>query len=1113
MSDFLRKDIPGAKLPDTKRECPQCGLVLAGGESKCPRCGVPLSAEEALLECPECGALLPKDWKSCNRCGYNLIEPRAPAPRPSHPAPPSPVSVRAATLSVPVSVTKSVDEMPSPKPVQPEPPVAEKVTEAVTKPGAIRASTTGFVNGRGAVNGTGLVNGRGAVNGTGLVNGRGAINGAGVSAGSRSEPRSPSSASRSKRLVSRWQFLALLVALVIVIPTFMYLTYSHQAAAIVIDGEFDDWTEVETFGMFQNPALDRANVTEWAVKTDASNLYFYVATQVEMMSTSSLDSFFLFVDSDGSNATGYSVSGIGADYRVELGGWNGSVETKSVSRFGAGGDDHDWNAWESYGTPTVQLNSNRMEGAAGIASLGSNAEYVLLAECEQSVQGMSYAVREGVPVLILHQEPGFSISSGIVASSASVSVMRLTLSCQGGSGEVTSIVPAVSGATLIPTLEGTISLSKGSSRTINVMVNTANEATETLMTASLDSSGVSSTFDSVVVTGGPVKAYVGSAPAAIHIDGAFADWAGLTSVDDDPNPIADPNIDMQSVGAVNTTQTSYFYIGVEGEICGGSFVPALLTKPTGSGGGTVIPTKKTGEDILRIYVDADLSEGTGSVVTSASKTIGADYMIELLGLDGVITSKAVRRFDSGGWTVTTGAIDAANDRSRLELGVASAAISGASSIDFVIETTNWRGLSDIATSTPHGTRTQASDVRGWIIDDTIASADATAASCQRKLFYDGTSFWSVYVDGSNTVARYSTDGITWTAYGQVFKTAGVIKASIWYDSANRIVYAVGSTTTANRNVCLQRGTVDPSTHSISWTAADRVLTVSSFNTGSKNTYISKDASGYIWLMATNCTGFLPTRYDLSVFRSSAPDSVLGTWSPAGSMGISTPQATSKGCLVPAGSGSNMWAVYVYMGTVASREYAGAWSAETVLCTPTAGASNTEDAPPSAVVDSKGVVHVVYGDDHEQPTGTSKPHIFYRYNAGTGWSAQVAVSSSAQNEGFRYPTVSLDSSTGNIYVFWYSLQTFMVMAKRNVSGTWSALTLNPQTADAKGYLTSIYSVAGEGHICYLWTQNTTAPIHVIFDKIPEFSEVVLPVLGIALLLAIATGPDRRRRSRN
>jgi len=434
-----------------------------------------------------------------------------------------------------------------------------------------------------------------------------------------------------------------------------------------------------------------------------------------------------------------------------------------------------------------------------------------------------------------------------------------------------------------------------------------------------------------------------------------------------------------------------------------------------------------------------------------------------------------------------------------------AQISGSSSWDYVVETTDWNGRSDLSTSVPQGTR-------AWIIDGTTTSPDATAMSYQRKLFHDGTNFWSFYWDGTNTVYRYSANnGVTWSAALTAFKTTGVNEISIWFDQAANIVYAVGDTSDATDHVYVQRGAVAPATPAITWAGTDENPTVSSIVMDGKHTYICKDASGYLWILATNHTGTSPPRYDMSAIRSTSIDSIL-LWQWKGNMFDADVNAVNmKGSIVPAGVGSQVWAVYTYDGNMASRKYDGAaWSAETTFYVAT-NLQGTDTAPPSVVVDSRGVLHVVYGDDNEQPVGTSKPHIYYRYNQGSSWSVDLPVSGISKNDGFMWPTLSLDTSTGNLYAFWYDMQTSLIVGKKNVSGTWTALTLPGQTAFAKQHLNSIYSAPGEQYVCWQWTQNTTAPdIDVLFDKIPEFKTVILPVLFLTLLVVFGV---RRRRSKS
>ena len=112
---------------------------------------------------------------------------------------------------------------------------------------------------------------------------------------------------------------------------------------------------------------------------------------------------------------------------------------------------------------------------------------------------------------------------------------------------------------------------------------------------------------------------------------------------------------------------------------------------------------------------------------------------------------------------------------------------------------------------------------------------------------------------------------------------------------------------------------------------------------------------------------------------------------------------------------------------------------------------------------------------------------------------------------RIPTISLDTSTGDLYAFWISLDDNNIDCKKNDSEleSWSFVTLGGQNSNEKHYLTSIYSVSGESYICWQWTQNTTGNIEVIFDVIPEFEDVLAPIL---IMIAIFFVGMRKRRHR-
>jgi len=1097
IDDYLHKELPKVDMPEAKHACPFCAMELQGGEAKCPRCGIPLISESEMLECPECGAFAPQGAKACPSCGVGFEEePQVPGPPPIEEMPPAPTPERL---------------FPPTKPVEPTP---EVVT---TVPAGIPASMSeGLVNGRGAINGTGLVNGRGAVNGTGLVNGTGMTN------GTRIEGHLTPGRRGGLQVMRRWQFLAVLVALAIIIPTFIYISYSQETSPVTVDGKFGEWAHIDKYGMYQTGGSAQIAVDQWAVETDGAKLFLYVKTQGELMASSDVNSLYLFVDSDSSGTTGYRVSGIGADYLLELDGWNGSVQSSSISHYEpqSSTDQYAWSAWVKVGSLISEVSGNQLEAMADLPDAPSlNARFLLFTQ-DDIGSSVSYPAPETGGLLVVKQDQGSGIdAAGIVAQSASVSILRLTLTCEGQSGTVGSVTPMVLGASLATTFQD-IPLTIGQERVLDVLVDTSLLASGSSVTVWLTSSGISSTFAEVAIVGEPARAYVAAKPTTIQIDGAFGDWTGRTSADVDSIPVGNENVDMDAAGAVNSTDSSYFYVSVVGQMCGGSYVPMIVTKPSGGGGGgggIFTPARKTGEDVLRIYIDSDLSQTSGYLMSTPSKTIGADYMVEIKGLDGEIRSKTMMSYGSGRWNFVGGSVvDAANDLHQLEVGVLAADISGSSSWDYIVETTDWSGRRDLASSVPIGTR-------GWPVESglPLQGLDATSYPGQRKIFFDGTNHWSFYFNGANTVYRYSTNGgQTWSLGVRPFvHTTGVKFASIWYDSANGAVYVVGDKSSPGKDIWVINGTVNPATHTISWLpGGELTLAVSTFNDAAKYAYICKDASGYLWIMSSNATtGTGP--WNLSVFKSVSPGDVTA-WVNTGNMitGGYT-NAAVKGSIVPAGTGSQVWAIYTYGGNVACRMYTTSWSGQVLIQT----GSGTQNgpmflAPPSAVVDSRKVVHVVYGSCNE--SGTAKPHVMYAHNltASTAFTSGLDLDPTIpQNVGDVSPSISLDSSTGNLFAFWIRTDAsdigMTIMGKKNVSGTWTSQNFASDTTTQKRDLTSIYSSPSETYISWQWTQNATAgAIEMQFEsKIPELPSVVMPVIFIVGVFMCLSRRKLRRKA--
>jgi len=1093
--------------------CPVCGSVYAGNLEKCPTCGaafvevVPqvktveevkeaakeLEAEEALLALSE-------------------IEKQAQKPH------------RERKLKTDKVTTLDFKEKPTPAGLSNgvgRVNGRSKINGIGMVNGRSKINGTGLVNGRSKTNGLGLVNGRSKVNGLGAVNGKSLVNGTGISNGLRSRGRT--SASRRMAFFMRWQFLAVLVAIAIIIPAFLYLSYSKQSDNYAVDGKFDEWDGATIYGTRIPSSSSGTNITEWAVSTQSSDLFLYFRTQSLMMSTSEAASFYLFVDADGSNSTGYIMESLGADCMLRLTGWDNAVDSTSISEYASSSDQYNWSAWDSKGSFSFSTDGIRLEAEARMpVTIGHSAKFMLISKDSLDRSSVSYVAPLSGGVLIAQQVPSDEVAAdGRVPKSSAVAMMTLRFTCQGEGGHVDQVTPIPDGAPIAEQI-APFSLDEGDEHLVTVTVDTSSAADGQFVSVEILASGIVSSFASVDIIGEGSSAYVVSPPPAIEIDGAFADWEGRLSADFDSMTVQNPGVDIDEVGNVSTTDNSYFYVSVAGQMCSGTFVPASVTKPSGSGGGVVVfVPRHTAEDTLRILIDSDRNNTTGEQIIFDSKVIGADQMIEVKGLFGRITSTIESNYSSGAWAQTSYAVEAAKDTSRIEIGVSAASLGGSSDIDYVVETTTWKALADMATYDP---MTVGSLTRSWVIDSSTTSTYATAMSYQRKLFYDGSNIWSFYFDGSNTVCRYSSDsGATWaspSAGSRPFQHNGVTNASFWYDSTVNTVYAVGDPNTSSAEVYVRQGVVNPSSQTITWSGSDSAVIVSSYASLGKNTFISKDASGYLWMMSSikNASDEL---YDLAAFRSSFTNST-SSWTDTGHM-LSTAYTlpNAKGSILPAGSGSQVWAVYGYDGKVASRKYDGSsWQGQEVVYNGGTSKGNTDTAPPCALVDDAGILHVVFGDGTRKGQ-ESKPQPYHAARNATAWSNLHSLYITTGQEGCFNPTISLDMLTDRLYAFWIlddgaPTRHWTVNGKYNTTSSWDSWGLNPiytsaDTTSPKQYLTSIYSAPNGQLICFQWTQNTTvADLEVIFDKIPEFGDLALPFVCV-LMIALISRVRRRARS--
>ncbi|HYS72304.1 MAG TPA: hypothetical protein VEM95_07765, partial [Thermoplasmata archaeon] len=118
--------------------------------------------------------------------------------------------------------------------------------------------------------------------------------------------------------------------------------------------------------------------------------------------------------------------------------------------------------------------------------------------------------------------------------------------------------------------------------------------------------------------------------------------------------------------------------------------------------------------------------------------------------------------------------------------------------------------------------------------------------------------------------------------------------------------------------------------------------------------------------------------------------------------------------------------------------------------------------PSAVVDGSFNVHLTYVD--------SSGAVKYRQRT-SSWGAATTLDAAGGNT---YATISRDTGTGDLYVFYVS--TSNQIKAQKYSGSWSAVVLETNTK-SKSSLTSSYDAASSSNIAWAWGQGTVSPYDV------------------------------------
>ncbi len=460
-------------------------------------------------------------------------------------------------------------------------------------------------NGVGLINGFGMMNGKSIINGlsmdfkhgfrNGIINGSGLVNGTrkGVYGGKGKTPR-----------YLRF-FTALIIILILIYTPLLGTILFEKKYPFRVDGNFGEWQSVMPYYALKSYVPGYMDITLLKFHISHNGVYFFIETREAMFTNAS--GIYIFIDGDMNSYTGYLVSGIGADYMVEIYGWNQTVRGASFYIFNSS-NQKSFSGFESMFSIPTALRGNKLEGFIA-HKITTFRTYVITTDYSGR-HDMTYIPVEGRErAIVLEDNDAHLIKLGekisllkinIYTYGKDMKIKNITFDYYGtstpfdmkdmylylddGNGIFDSSDSLIGADWTIKEKRyvffGNFDIQIHKNTTIFLVVR-CNDTNALEKTAMMKIASIGSDLPYYVVNRIDEAIYIGRIPNNVYIDGSFDDWKIVKS-----DPVGDvitpggtykssyENVDIINYSSFNGVST-YFYVEVNGKMMGGDDSPIL----------------------------------------------------------------------------------------------------------------------------------------------------------------------------------------------------------------------------------------------------------------------------------------------------------------------------------------------------------------------------------------------------------------------------------------------------------------------------------------------------------------------------------------------------------
>ncbi|MGC8913699.1 MAG: helix-hairpin-helix domain-containing protein, partial [Thermoplasmata archaeon] len=305
----------------------------------------------------------------------------------------------------------------------------------------------------------------------------------------------------------------LIVAIMVFSSIFLLWYALIPESRITIDGRIDDWVAIAKFRESPSSPISSIDIEEYGMFFENKRINFFAKTSGEIFGANSgVDALRIFMDVDGNSATGYAYQGIGAEYKIEIIGWEGQIYSATLQRFISEANRWNYSAWENYGEVRTEKSGNTVEGYVKITGIENLV--AIFGMVHYDAQNIVEKIC-GAPVS--QKYAALAITQRFLGGdtvNASEDVLELKISARGGDVEIQGI-DVSNAAVNLPKNRLAID------EEITVIAKAKRLSEGSACEFALRSVNTEVPYH-VVGSGG--KAYFGNLPQGIVIDGAFGDW-------------------------------------------------------------------------------------------------------------------------------------------------------------------------------------------------------------------------------------------------------------------------------------------------------------------------------------------------------------------------------------------------------------------------------------------------------------------------------------------------------------------------------------------------------------------------------------------------------------